>query len=194
MMLSSTWVVVVRWPVLKSVLAWISLNYLAHLDLDGVLNVEMAKILANGTGRVHGIDSSPAMIEAAKVAAKAAGVEQKATFEGTDRVPLLPRSTYKPNSTICLTLTVSKSSTPSLCPTKATSKPAHSPKPSPTPRCTGSSAPLPTKPARPPPSSPACTVPWHPAGSSSSRWAGWETSQKSKPPCSRPSPDAYREA
>ncbi|KAL2125262.1 hypothetical protein VTJ04DRAFT_1627 [Mycothermus thermophilus] len=48
---------------------------------DGVLNVEMAKIFANGTGRVHGIDSSPAMIEAAKVAAKAAGVEQKATFE-----------------------------------------------------------------------------------------------------------------
>lgn len=64
-------------------------NYLAHLDLDGVLNVEMAKIFANGTGRVHGIDSSPAMIEAAKVAAKAAGVEQKATFEGTDRIPTL---------------------------------------------------------------------------------------------------------
>lgn len=51
--------------------------------LDGIIELEIAPILAQGAGRVHGIDSSSNMIEAAK---KAVAVRQdaadKCTFEG----------------------------------------------------------------------------------------------------------------
>lgn len=50
--------------------------------VDGVLNLDMAKIVSRGSGRVHGIDSSPAMITAAKAAVEAAGLADKCTFEG----------------------------------------------------------------------------------------------------------------
>ncbi len=50
---------------------------------DGVLNVDFARILAQGTGRVHGIDSSAAMIAAAQASASSANLAHKATFEGT---------------------------------------------------------------------------------------------------------------
>ncbi|KAL1844359.1 hypothetical protein VTJ49DRAFT_38 [Mycothermus thermophilus] len=48
---------------------------------DGVLNLEMAKVLAQGTGRVHGIDSSPAMISAAQEAAKAANLAESPSLQ-----------------------------------------------------------------------------------------------------------------
>ncbi|RYP13825.1 hypothetical protein DL765_006697 [Monosporascus sp. GIB2] len=48
---------------------------------DGVLNLQIHGILAQGNGRIHGIDSSPAMIEAASKAAESAGAS-KCTFEG----------------------------------------------------------------------------------------------------------------
>ncbi|KAK1993820.1 methyltransferase domain-containing protein [Colletotrichum falcatum] len=41
---------------------------------DGVLDVEFGKVLAQGTGSLHGIDASPAMISAAKKAVEAAGL------------------------------------------------------------------------------------------------------------------------
>lgn len=50
--------------------------------IDGVLNLDMARIVAQGSGRVHGIDSSPAMIAAATAAAESAGLANKCTFEG----------------------------------------------------------------------------------------------------------------
>lgn len=50
-----------------------------NFHLDGILNVEFAKVLATGTGSVHGIDSSPAMIEAARELCKDS---KNATFEG----------------------------------------------------------------------------------------------------------------
>lgn len=46
---------------------------------DGILNADFAKVLAQGSGHVHGIDSSPAMIEAAKELCKDS---PNATFEG----------------------------------------------------------------------------------------------------------------
>ncbi|KAJ4296946.1 hypothetical protein N0V88_003862 [Collariella sp. IMI 366227] len=42
----------------------------------------MAQIVAQGAGRVHGIDSSRAMIEAAQASIKSAGLADKCTFEG----------------------------------------------------------------------------------------------------------------
>lgn len=47
--------------------------------IDGILNIEFAKVLAQGNGSVHGIDSSPAMIDAAK---KLCQDTPQATFEG----------------------------------------------------------------------------------------------------------------
>ena len=46
---------------------------------DGILNAEFAKVLAQGNGSVHGIDSSPAMIDAAR---KLCQDSPQATFEG----------------------------------------------------------------------------------------------------------------
>lgn len=54
---------------------------------DGVLDLQMASILARGSGRVHGIDSSPRMIQAAEAAVQAAGTT-RCTFQGT--VPAIP--------------------------------------------------------------------------------------------------------
>ncbi|RYP34177.1 hypothetical protein DL767_004404 [Monosporascus sp. MG133] len=48
---------------------------------DGVLDLQIHEILAQGNGRIHGTDSSPAMIEAASKAAESAGAS-KCTFEG----------------------------------------------------------------------------------------------------------------
>jgi tRNA/tmRNA/rRNA uracil-C5-methylase (TrmA/RlmC/RlmD family) len=44
----------------------------------------MAETLAKGKGRIHGIDSSAAMIKAAQADAGKAGVEKICTFEGMD--------------------------------------------------------------------------------------------------------------
>jgi hypothetical protein len=55
--------------------------------LDGILDVEFAKVLSEGTGSLHGIDSSEAMIEAAKKLCKDS---DKCTFTGrTSLLPLL---------------------------------------------------------------------------------------------------------
>ncbi|KAI0595577.1 S-adenosyl-L-methionine-dependent methyltransferase [Biscogniauxia sp. FL1348] len=54
---------------------------------DGVLNIQFNEILSRGSGSVHGIDSSPAMIEAARKAAEKAGAE-KCTFEVLDALSL----------------------------------------------------------------------------------------------------------
>lgn len=48
---------------------------------DGVVNIQMQDVLAQGSGSIHGTDASPAMIEAANQAAKKAGAS-KCTFEG----------------------------------------------------------------------------------------------------------------
>jgi ubiquinone/menaquinone biosynthesis C-methylase UbiE len=53
-----------------------------HADhfTDGILNLEFGKLVAQGNGAVHGIDSSAAMINAAKERCKDVPV---CTFEGT---------------------------------------------------------------------------------------------------------------
>ncbi|KAK4129224.1 S-adenosyl-L-methionine-dependent methyltransferase [Parathielavia appendiculata] len=66
---------------------------------DGVLNLQMARILSEGSGQLHGIDSSPAMIAAAKAAAASAGLSDKCTFEVLDATTLtstrsLQRATF----------------------------------------------------------------------------------------------------
>ena len=48
---------------------------------DGILDVEMAKVLAQGKGKLHGIDSSRAMIDASVKAIQDSGVDNS-TFEG----------------------------------------------------------------------------------------------------------------
>ncbi len=52
-----------------------------YVSPDGILDLQIHDILAQGNGRIHGIDASPAMIEAATKAAKDAGAS-KCTFEG----------------------------------------------------------------------------------------------------------------
>ncbi|KAI1647097.1 S-adenosyl-L-methionine-dependent methyltransferase [Daldinia loculata] len=54
---------------------------------DGVLNIQLQDILAQGNGSIHGTDSSPAMIEAATQAASKAGAS-KCTFEVVDALQL----------------------------------------------------------------------------------------------------------
>lgn len=49
---------------------------------DGVLDLQIGHILSRGTGSLHGIDSSPAMIAAAEKAAVDAGLRSKCTFQG----------------------------------------------------------------------------------------------------------------
>ncbi|KAL3423433.1 methyltransferase type 11 [Phlyctema vagabunda] len=53
---------------------------------DGVLNLQIAKTLATGKGKIHGIDSSAAMIAAATRDAQAADVSSICTFEVFDAV------------------------------------------------------------------------------------------------------------
>ena len=56
------------------------------IPIDGVLNLQIAQILATGTGKIHGIDSSVAMIESAKKAASSDNAASKVcTFEGSFR-------------------------------------------------------------------------------------------------------------
>lgn len=52
------------------------------LPPDGVLALQIGHTLSRGTGSLHGIDSSPAMIAAAENAAGAAGLGNKCTFQG----------------------------------------------------------------------------------------------------------------
>ncbi|KAI1459927.1 S-adenosyl-L-methionine-dependent methyltransferase [Annulohypoxylon moriforme] len=54
---------------------------------DGVVNIQLQEILAQGSGSIHGTDSSPAMIEAAKEQASKAGAS-KCTFEVADALTL----------------------------------------------------------------------------------------------------------
>lgn len=66
---------------------------------DGVLNIQIAKTLATGTGRIHGVDSSAAMIETAKREAEKEGVAGICTFEVLDATAVinsasLARGTY----------------------------------------------------------------------------------------------------
>lgn len=48
---------------------------------DGVLSLDISRALTNGA--LHGVDSSPAMIEAARKAAAEKGLQDTSTFEGT---------------------------------------------------------------------------------------------------------------
>ena len=60
----------------------------AVLDIgcgDGIIDLQFADVLAQGAGRLHGIDSSVAMIEAAEKATNDAGIAN-ATFEGASRL------------------------------------------------------------------------------------------------------------
>ena len=52
---------------------------LMHVLPDGILNLEFAKALSQGSGSIHGIDSSAAMIDAAEKLCKDF---PNATFEG----------------------------------------------------------------------------------------------------------------
>ena len=56
--------------------------------IDGVLDVQIAQILSQGIGRVHGIDSSKAMIEAAKEKCGGGAGSEKCSFEGMSLSPL----------------------------------------------------------------------------------------------------------
>jgi tRNA/tmRNA/rRNA uracil-C5-methylase (TrmA/RlmC/RlmD family) len=49
---------------------------------DGVLDLQIGQVLSRGTGSLHGIDSSPAMIAAADKAAADAGLGSKCSFQG----------------------------------------------------------------------------------------------------------------
>lgn len=51
--------------------------------LDGIINLELADVLASGNGRIHGVDSSVSMIASANKAASANPAAAKTcTFEG----------------------------------------------------------------------------------------------------------------
>lgn len=53
---------------------------------DGVLTVDIGKVLSQGKGSLHGIDSSPAMIQAADQIVGKDGLKN-CTFEGKHSVP-----------------------------------------------------------------------------------------------------------
>lgn len=52
------------------------------LTIDGILSCRIGTVLVRGTGKLHGIDSSPAMIEAARKLALKMGISHVCTFEG----------------------------------------------------------------------------------------------------------------
>lgn len=60
----------------------LELLVLTDCGQDGVLDAEFADTLAQGSGWLHGVDSSPKMIEAAK---GTVGNAKNCTFEGKDR-------------------------------------------------------------------------------------------------------------
>lgn len=64
----------------------ISLTQFIIIIIDGILNKEFAKVLAQGSGSVHGIDSSDAMIQSAKELCKD---EKNATFEGSSTINII---------------------------------------------------------------------------------------------------------
>lgn len=53
---------------------------------DGVLTVDIGKVLSQGKGSLHGIDSSPSMIQAADQIVAKDGLKN-CTFEGKHPVP-----------------------------------------------------------------------------------------------------------
>ncbi|GAB1310175.1 Methyltransferase domain-containing protein [Madurella fahalii] len=55
---------------------------------DGVLDLEIARILSQGCGNLFGIDSSPAMITAAKASAASAGLADRCHFAVRDATNL----------------------------------------------------------------------------------------------------------
>ncbi|KAM5355538.1 hypothetical protein ACJ41O_002184 [Fusarium nematophilum] len=55
---------------------------------DGVLNAEFAKLLAQGSGSMHGVDSSPSMIDAARRLCEGA---ENSTFETLDATQLISK-------------------------------------------------------------------------------------------------------
>jgi len=55
--------------------------------IDGIINLELASILASGSGRIHGVDSSASMIESAnKAASNSSAASKTCTFEGEFRM------------------------------------------------------------------------------------------------------------
>ncbi|CAK7268405.1 hypothetical protein SEPCBS119000_003047 [Sporothrix epigloea] len=57
---------------------------------DGVLDIQFGELLSKGTGRVHGVDNSPALIEASIESSKKAGLTN-CTFEVCDCNDLVER-------------------------------------------------------------------------------------------------------
>jgi len=49
---------------------------------DGILDMQIGEVLAQGEGSLHGIDGSEAMIRASKELAAKSGLDMKCTFEG----------------------------------------------------------------------------------------------------------------
>ena len=59
--------------------------------VDGIIILQIAKILATGKGKIHGVDSSDAMIAASKKAAAAdSSISKFCTFEGSSSPPYHP--------------------------------------------------------------------------------------------------------
>ncbi|KAG4443612.1 hypothetical protein IFR05_000889 [Cadophora sp. M221] len=57
---------------------------------DGIINVQLAQVLSKGKGKIHGVDASPAMIEAARKSAAGDSVASKTcTFEVIDATKIL---------------------------------------------------------------------------------------------------------
>ncbi|KAI1850911.1 hypothetical protein JX266_003576 [Neoarthrinium moseri] len=61
---------------------------------DGVLDLQIAEILSQGSGRIYGTDSSPAMIKAAEKTAQGLGVTQ-CTFEVVDALDIARTSSIE---------------------------------------------------------------------------------------------------
>ncbi|KAK3341251.1 S-adenosyl-L-methionine-dependent methyltransferase [Lasiosphaeria hispida] len=59
---------------------------------DGVLDVQIGQILAQGQGRLHGVDSSAAMINASTASIASASLEGKCTFEVIDATDLVSKA------------------------------------------------------------------------------------------------------
>jgi hypothetical protein len=78
---------------LKFVFLSAFLFYCSHTEnhVDGIINLQIAKILGTGKGKIHGVDSSDAMIAASKkVAAAESSISKICTFEGSSSPLHLP--------------------------------------------------------------------------------------------------------